>query len=297
MSWICLSALFLAGIPPFLPLAALPQVFVPILPSGGLLDFYDAPQLFVLGLELFRRRLSGAVRIQAQDNLLDGGVVSQISVQGSFIQAAQGDGVAGNLPVQGEVAHQVDGRLEHKHPIQVRSAGEAESNALITAGHVPLKAGSIQIICSSLIGESGYSAGVSAYKDTVVVQGILIQQASTQKGADHLRRNPSFLKIGKYPSVIRACGGKRERKAFSLWSGLWRWSGWCIPGPSMVGQQALHRLLETLAAEPLEECNGIPSGLVRVAKPCAAIPDAEAVHLLGGMIVSDPMDMIAEGLQ
>jgi len=65
----------------------------------------------------------------------------------------------------------------------------------------------------------------------------------------------------------------------------------------MVGQQVLHCLLETLAAEPLEECNGIPSGLVRVAKPCAAIPDAEAVHLLGGMIVSDPMDMIAERLQ
>ena len=65
----------------------------------------------------------------------------------------------------------------------------------------------------------------------------------------------------------------------------------------MVGQQALHRLLEALVAESLEECNSIPSGLVRVAKPRTAIPDAEAVHLLGGMIVSDPMDMIAEGLQ
>ena len=62
----CLSALSLAGIPPFLPPAALPQVFVPILPSGGLLDFHGVPQFFILGLELFRRRLPGAVRIQAR---------------------------------------------------------------------------------------------------------------------------------------------------------------------------------------------------------------------------------------
>ena len=54
---------------------------------------------------LFRRRLPRAIRIQAQGNLSDGGVVPQVCVQGSFIQAAQGDGVAGNLPVQGEVAH------------------------------------------------------------------------------------------------------------------------------------------------------------------------------------------------
>src|SRR5699024_5720142 len=104
------------------------------------------------------------------------------------------------------------------------------------AGHVPLKAGSIQIIRPSLIGESGYSGSISAHKYTVVVQGILIQQASTQKGTDHLLRNPSLLKIGKYPSVIRAYGGKHVQRAFSLWPGLWRWSGWRIPGPSMVGQ-------------------------------------------------------------
>ena len=65
----------------------------------------------------------------------------------------------------------------------------------------------------------------------------------------------------------------------------------------MVGQQAFHCLLETFIAEPLEECNGIPSGLVRVAKPCAAIPDAEAVHLLGGMIPADPSDLISQVLQ
>lgn len=74
-------------------------------PPGRLLDFYGVPKLFVLGLELFRRRLPRAIRIQAQGNLSDGGVVPQVCVQGSFIQAAQGDGVAGNLPVQGEVAH------------------------------------------------------------------------------------------------------------------------------------------------------------------------------------------------
>ena len=61
----------------------------------------------------------------------------------------------------------------------------------------------------------------------------------------------------------------------------------------MVGQQALHRLLETLAAEPLEKRNGIPASLVRVAKPRASIPDAEAVHLLGGMIPADLSDLVS----
>ena len=65
----------------------------------------------------------------------------------------------------------------------------------------------------------------------------------------------------------------------------------------MVGQQAFRCLLETLAAEPPEECNGIPAGLVRVAKPRAAIPDAEAVHLLGGMIPADLSYLIPQVLQ
>ena len=65
----------------------------------------------------------------------------------------------------------------------------------------------------------------------------------------------------------------------------------------MVGQQALHRLLETLAAEPLEKRNGIPASLVRVAKPRASIPDAEAVHLLGGMIPADLSDLVSQVLQ
>ena len=64
----------------------------------------------------------------------------------------------------------------------------------------------------------------------------------------------------------------------------------------MVGQQALHRLLETLAAEPLEKRNGIPASLVRVAKPRASIPDAEAVHLLGG-IPADLSDLVSQVLQ
>ena len=62
----------------------------------------------------------------------------------------------------------------------------------------------------------------------------------------------------------------------------------------MVGQQALHRLLETLAAEPLEKRN---ASLVRVAKPRASIPDAEAVHLLGGMIPADLSDLVSQVLQ
>ena len=62
----------------------------------------------------------------------------------------------------------------------------------------------------------------------------------------------------------------------------------------MVGQQTLHRLLETLAAEPLEKRNGIPASLVRVAKPRASIPDAEAVHLLGGMIPAYLSDLVSQ---
>ena len=65
----------------------------------------------------------------------------------------------------------------------------------------------------------------------------------------------------------------------------------------MVGQQTLHRLLETLAAEPLEKRNGIPASLVRVAKPRASIPDAEAVHLLGGVVAAYPRHGVAERRQ
>lgn len=73
---------------------------------------------------------------------------------------------------------------------------------------------------------------------------------------------------------------------------------WLVhPWTPMVGQQALHRLLETLAAEPLEKRNGIPASLVRVAKPRASIPDAEAVHLLGGMIPADLSDLVSQVLQ
>ena len=66
---------------------------------------------------------------------------------------------------------------------------------------------------------------------------------------------------------------------------------------AVEGQQILHRLWETPAAKMLQESDGIPTRLLRVAVPGAAVLDPQAVHLLGGVVVAYPRYGVAERRQ
>ena len=80
----------------------------------------------------------------------------------------------------------------------------------VTSCHIPFEARPVPIVGPSLAGKSGFAAGISADKYTVVMPGILIQKAGVKKLTDHLRRHPSFSKVGKYMTVLRICLGERE---------------------------------------------------------------------------------------
>ena len=53
-------------------------------------------------------------------------------------------------------------------------------------------------------------------------------------------------------------------------------------------QQVVHRLREALAAELLEEGNGIPALAGGVPPPAAPVLDTDAVHLPGGLVAAQP---------
>ncbi len=65
----------------------------------------------------------------------------------------------------------------------------------------------------------------------------------------------------------------------------------------MKRQQVRDCVWETLAAKALQECDGIPSNLFGIAVPCTSVFDAEAVHLLCGMITPYPRYCVAEACQ
>ena len=225
------------------------------------------------------------------------GVVFQVGLQGASVHPAQGHSVAGDLPVQGEVAHQINGRLEHQHPVQIRSAGKPEGDALIAPWHVPLETAAIQVVCAAPAGEHWSPPGISAHEYTVVVLGVLIQKAGVQKRPDHLRRDAPLFQIGEYPAMVCSRRGKDKGGAFLLCGERRGRVSGGVPGPAAVGQQVLYRLREALTAEPLEECDGVSAGVLGVAEPGAAVFDAETVHLLCGVIPADLLNMVPQGLQ
>lgn len=77
---------------------------------------------------------------------------------------------------------------------------------------------------------------------------------------------------------------------------LWPHCG-SVPYAAMEDQQILHRLRETLSVEMLEEGNGVPTNLLGIAVPGAAVFDAQAIHLFGGVIAPDPYHLVAKGCQ
>ena len=58
----------------------------------------------------------------------------------------------------------------------------------------------------------------------------------------------------------------------------------------------LHRLPEALSLKRLEEGDGVPARAVGVAFPGAAILDADAVHLPGGVVPPNPLKVIPQVL-
>lgn len=67
-----------------------------------------------------------------------------------------------------------------------------------------------------------------------------------------------------------------------------------ISCPAMVGEEIFHRFGKTLVAEALEEADGVSTHFFRITKPCAAVFDANAVHLFRGVVVANPLYLIAQ---
>ncbi len=200
--------------------------------------------------------------------------------------------------VQGAEAHQVDGCLEHRHPVQGRVAGEAEGHAFVAAHRVRLEAGAVQVIGAALAGEHRLAASIPANKDAVVVQAVLIEQAGVDEAPDDLGGDAPLLKIGEHPPLVPVGDGQGEGRLFLLLGGFGARGGG-VPGTLAVElQQVVHRLPEVLAAELLQKRNGVPALAVGVALPGAPILDAQAVHFPGGVVpAAQAADGVAQMLQ
>lgn len=96
----------------------------------------------------------------------------EIRFQGTVMQAAEGHGIG--LAVEREPAHEVDGGLEHRHPIQGGVAGQAEGHAFVAANGVPLEAGKNTRLC--------ILSGISP-EPVVYVQCLLLALAALLAGA------------------------------------------------------------------------------------------------------------------
>ena len=119
-------------------------------------------------------------------------MLPQVGIQYAAMQAAKGDDIAADLPVQGAEAHQVDGGLEDRHPIQSRVTGQAEGHILVAAGNVSFETSTVQVESPSFAGEFGFYAAVSADENAVVMLCVLIQQASLDKVSNHLGGDASL---------------------------------------------------------------------------------------------------------
>ena len=278
--------------------ASLLQVSIPVLPLGGRPSGHRIALLPILRLELLCGLPAWAVIVQTQDDPLQVRILPQVGVQRALVQAAQGHSIAGDRPVQGAEAHQVDGGLEHRHPIQGRVAGQPEGHALVAAHRIPLEAGAVQVIGAALAGEHRLTANLPAHEDAVVVQAVLVEQAGVDEAPDHLGGDASLLKIGKHPPLIRVGDGQGEGGLLLLLGRLGVRGGG-VPCPLAVElQQVVDGLSKILAAELLEECDGISALAVGVALPGSPVLDADAVHLPGGVVpAAYPPDAVAQVFQ
>lgn len=100
--------------PPFSVLFALLKVLVPVFALGGRSGRHCVAFLSVLRPELRPGLMSWSVRVQAQDDPLQVGILPQVGVQRALAEAAQGHGIAPYLPVQG---------AEKRAPIKAQRSG------------------------------------------------------------------------------------------------------------------------------------------------------------------------------
>ena len=222
--------------------------------------------------------------------------VLQICFQGAVIQAAEGHGAA--LSMEREPAHEVDGSLECRHPIQRGVTGYAEGNPLVAAGHVAPER--YAVAGAPLGGEHGLPGPVTPYEHAVVVFGVLVEQAHVDKIVDDAGGDTASPQIGAHSFVVAVGRGKDEsrppplgRRPASLPGNGSRG----IHGIAVERQQIADGLGERHSVEMLYECDGVAAGVFRVAEPDAPVFDPQAVHLPGGVVAADAPDLVAQGGQ
>ena len=92
------------------------QILIPVLAAAGFLHGHGIAHGCVFVLELPSRLPSRPICVQAQFDSFDLRMICQIGLQRTVIKASEGQRVR-CVPVECEIAHQVDGRLEYENLI------------------------------------------------------------------------------------------------------------------------------------------------------------------------------------
>ena len=284
--------------PPFPGRPALLEILVPILPAGRDAGGHLQAPALVHRPQLFRGLPARAVVVQAQHHMVQVGVVLQVAVQGSGVQAAQGHGVGHRLPVEGAEAHQVYGGLKDQHPGDGGVAGDGEGHAFVAAQHVPLEAGAVLVVGAAFAGKFGLTIAIPAHEHGVVVLLVLVQQAGVEERPDDLGGDAPLAQVAEHTAVVPIGRGQGELRSLFLLGGS---PGPPVliggPGLSIELQQVVHRLPEALPLKFLEEGDGVAARSVGIPLPGAAVFDHKAVHLPGRVVPPDPLHLIAQVLQ
>ena len=129
---------------------------------------------------------------------------------------------------------------------------------------------------------------------------VLVEQAPGDKIINDAGGDAPPPQVGAYAPVIPVGRGKDERGTLlpGRRPGLSdrRGSGE-IHGVAAVFQQVADGLGEGQPVEVAEEVDCVATDELRVAPPCAAVLDPQAVHLPGGVVAADAPDLIAQGSQ
>lgn len=114
------------------------------------------------------------IHIQAKNDPLDLGIVPKIGPQGAIIQTAQGDCIAA-ASVEGVITHKVDRCFKDSDLVGNRIARDSEADVFVTAGYISAKPFPVAVIGAAQACLSGLSGVISANKNAVVMDCILIQ--------------------------------------------------------------------------------------------------------------------------
>ena len=225
------------------------------------------------------------------------GVIPQVGVQPALVESAQGNGIGADLPVEGAEAHQVDGSLKHQHPGDGRVTGDGKGDAFVAAQHIPLEADAVLVVGAPLAGEPGLAGVVPSDEHAVVVLLILVEQTGVEEGPNHLGCDASLMQVGEHPAVVPVGWGQGELRLFLLGGRSGTAGAGGVPCPPVEVQQVLYCRPEFFSFEHLEKGNRVSARAVGIPLPGAAVFDHQAVHLPGGVVVTDPFQVIPQVLQ